>query len=159
MTIEWESPDPSHLAKAAQLTGLEFLQALLTGELPPPPIAELMGFALIEAEHGRVVFEGMPSERVYNPIGLVHGGFAMTLIDSATGCAVQSTLPRGTLYGTIETKANLVRPILHDTGLLRCAATVVHTGSRIGTAEARVTGKGGKLFAHGTSTCLVLPPS
>jgi uncharacterized protein (TIGR00369 family) len=117
-----------------------------------------MEFKLVEAEPGRAVFEGRPSDRVYNPIGMVHGGYAMVLVDSVTGCAVQTTLEAGVGYGTVETKVNLTRQITRDSGLLRAEATLIHAGSRIATAEAKVTDDAGKLVAHGTSTCLILQP-
>jgi uncharacterized protein (TIGR00369 family) len=156
--LEFDRPTEEMFARARELSGLDFLQAIASGELPPAPMAVTLGFRLAEATEGRAVFEGEPTERVYNPLGMVHGGFAMTLIDSATGCAVQTLLPAGTSYGTIETKANLTRTILRDTGVLTCEAKVVHAGGRVMTAEARVTGADGKLYAHGTSTCLIIPP-
>jgi uncharacterized protein (TIGR00369 family) len=153
--IEWEPPagtDPD----ASQLSGLEFLQAIVSGRLPRAPISALMGFDIEEVEKGRAVFRGTSGEHLCNPAGAVHGGFAMTLIDSAAGCAVHSTLPIGTVYATLETKVNLVRPILIDTGRLACEGTLIHRGSRIATAEARIVGEDGRLYAHGTSTCSIL---
>ncbi|HEV2237900.1 MAG TPA: PaaI family thioesterase [Ktedonobacterales bacterium] len=138
------------------MSGLDFLRAFLAGEIPPPPIARLMNFLLTEVDEGRAVFEGEPEEYHYNPIGVVHGGLALTLLDSALGCAVQSTLPLGAAYTTLETKANLVRAITSTTGHLRCEAKVVHVGRSTATAEGRLTGADGKLYAHGTTTCLIL---
>jgi uncharacterized protein (TIGR00369 family) len=157
--VEFETPSDELLASASHLSGLEFLQAIISGEHPTPPIGRLMEFGLVEAEHGRAVFEGRPSDRVYNPIGMVHGGYAMTLIDSVTGCAIQSTLPAGVGYSTIQNNVNLTGTIRRDSGLLRAEATIVHAGSRVATAEATVTDESGRVMAHGTSTCLILRPA
>ena len=153
--VEWEPAAGTH-PDAAALSGLELLQAIVSGELPRAPISALMGFDIEAVEEGRAVFGGTTGEHLCNPAGTVHGGFAMTLIDSAAGCAVHSTLPAGTAYATLETKVNLVRPILIDTGRLRCEGTLIHRGSRIATAEARVVGEDSRLYAHGTSTCSIL---
>jgi uncharacterized protein (TIGR00369 family) len=126
------------------------------GRLPPPPIAELLGFRLVEVEPGRAVFEVTPGERHYNPIGVVHGGLAMTLLDSAMGCSVQTQMPAGGGYTTLEAKTNLVRAITTETGLLRAIGNVVHVGKRIATAEGRLEDKAGKLYAHSSTTCIVL---
>jgi uncharacterized protein (TIGR00369 family) len=155
-TVIWEDPREA-AARGLELDGLAYLRAMADGTVPPPPMALLMDFRPVELAEGRVVFAGEPGEHVYNPIGVVHGGFAMTLLDSATGCAVQSTLPAGTRYTSLETKVNFVRPITLDTGLVLCEGTVVHRGSRVATADGRLTAEAtGKLLAHGTSTCLVL---
>jgi uncharacterized protein (TIGR00369 family) len=139
------------------VTGLQVLQAIAAGELPGAPIAELLGFEPIEAEEGRVVFAAVPDHRHYNPIGTVHGGLAATLLDSAMGCAVHSTLPAGTGYTTLELKVNFTRPITTETGRILCEGTVVHRGGRVATAEGRVYAEAdGKLLAHGTTTCLIL---
>jgi uncharacterized protein (TIGR00369 family) len=155
-TITWEDP----LAAAERRTGmsgLDHLLAIRAGEVPPPPIAALLDFELIEVEDGRAVFAVTPQEFHYNPIGVVHGGLAATLIDSATGCAVQSTLPPGVLYTSLEVKANFARPITRDTGRLLCDGTIVHRGRTIATAEARVVAEAdGRLHAHGTATCLLM---
>lgn len=156
ISVEFETPSDELLARASHLSGLEFLQAIINGEHPAPPISKLMEFGLVEAEFGRAVFEGRPSDRVYNPIGSVHGGYAMTLMDSVTACAVQSTLDAGVFYSTIENKVNLTRAITRESGLLRAEAKVVHVGSRVATAEGRVTDEAGRLVAHGTSTCLII---
>ena len=154
-TISWEDPLAS-AGRGLRMGGLDYLHAMLAGEIPPPPIAHTLGFILIEAEEGRAVFEAVPGEHHYNPLGFVHGGLAATLLDSATGCAVQTTLPVGTGYTTIELKANFIRPITHDTGRILCEAEVVHRGATIATAEGRIHAEGsGKLLAHGTSTCLI----
>jgi uncharacterized protein (TIGR00369 family) len=142
------------------MTGLEFLRAIAAGELPGAPIAELLGFEPVEAEEGRVVFAATPDARHYNPIGTVHGGLAATLLDSAMGCAVHSTLPAGVGYATLELKVNFTRPITTDTGRILCEGKLVHRGGRVATAEGRVFAEAtGKLLAHGTTTCLILSPN
>ncbi len=151
---------PHALARRArEMDGLEFVGALLEGELPAPPIAELLGFSIVEAGPGRAVFGLHPGERHYNPIGTVHGGVAATLLDSAMGCAVQTTLPAGTGYTTLELKVNFVRAVTADTGLVRCEGEVVHRGGTVTTAEGRMWEEsGGRLLAHATCTCLLLDP-
>src|SRR5687767_201233 len=118
-----------------QHDGLSFVRGLIDGTFPAPPITETLGFTLIEAEHGRAVFSGTPQMRHYNPIGTVHGGFAMTLLDSALGCAVHSTLSKGETYTTLEVKVNLVRPLTKDTGPVRAEGRIIHRGRTLGTAE------------------------
>ena len=149
----------SMAARAREMDGLEFIRALGSGELPPAPIAELLGFGGVEAEEGRVVFELVPAEKHYNPIGSVHGGVVATLLDSALSCAVHTTLPAGTGYTTLEIKVNFVRQLTVDTGPVRCEGEVVHRGGTIATAQGRITErKSGRLVAHATATCLVLAP-
>jgi uncharacterized protein (TIGR00369 family) len=151
-----EAVDPREVAaKGRELAGMDYIQAILTGELPAPPIAELVGFRLVEAEPGRAVFELEPGRQHYNPIGSVHGGIALTLLDSAMGCAVHTTLERGVGYTTLEVKTNFVRPITAETGPISCEGVVIHRGSRIATAEGKLTDANGKLLAHGTTTCLI----
>jgi len=145
------------LEGAAGMNGLQFIQAIFDGKLPPPPITATMGFTGGTAEHGKVTFVGEPGEYLYNPIGVIHGGFAMTILDSAMGCAVQTTLAADEAYATLETKVNFVRPITLETGRVRCEGMVVHRGGKVATAEGRlVAEQTGKLLAHGTSTCLVI---
>jgi uncharacterized protein (TIGR00369 family) len=157
-TYSWS--DPAALRDAGSgMSGLEFIKAVFEGKLPPPPIAATMDFTGAEAEEGRVVFVGEPSEFHYNPIGVVHGGFAMTLLDSALACAVQTTLAQGEGYTSLETSVNFVRPITSETGRVHCVATILHRGGRIATAEGKlVAEKTGKLLAHGTTTCLIFKP-
>jgi uncharacterized protein (TIGR00369 family) len=156
-TITWE--DPRALAKAAVgLSGLEYLRKIVAGELPPPPIGSLMDFRIGELSEGRAVFLVTPAEYHYNPIGVVHGGLAATLLDSAMGCAVHSTLPAGTGYTTLEIKVNYIRPMSAETGEVRCEANIIHVGGRTATAEGKVLDNEGKLFAHGTTTCLIFRP-
>jgi uncharacterized protein (TIGR00369 family) len=125
-------------------------------ELPVAPIAELLGFDLVELGEGRASFELDPAERHYNPLGTVHGGIAATLLDSAMGCAVHTTLTEGEGYTTIELKVNYVRAITEATGRVVASGSVIHRGGRVATAEARLTDADGRLLAHGTSTCLIL---
>lgn len=140
------------------LSGLEMLEAIVAGELPAPPIGATMGFRLVEVAHGRAVFEGEPGPGLLNPLGQVHGGVALTLIDSAAGCAVHSELPAGVGYTTVETKVNFTRPIAPDGGTIRCEGRVLTRGRTIATAEARLLSPEGKMLAHGTSTLIILPP-
>jgi len=150
--------DPVEAARdLAQLDGLTAMRAMIAGEIPPPPIALLLGFDLVEVEPGRVVFAAEPGDQHYNPIGMVHGGLAATLIDSATGCAVHTTLPAGTAYTTTDVQVRFVRPITRDTGRIECVGEVVHRGRTLATAEARVMA-GDRLLAHGTASLLILPP-
>jgi uncharacterized protein (TIGR00369 family) len=138
------------------MSGLEALRAIGEGRLPPPPIAALMGFEPVEVEEGRAVFAATPEEFHYNPIGVVHGGLAATLLDSAMGCAVQTTLPAGMGYTTLEVKVNYARPMTRDTGRVLAEATVIHRGRTVATAEGRLIAEGsGKLLAHSTTTCLI----
>jgi len=147
--------------RAAQLltmSGLEAMQALIRGEFAAPSIAAALDFTLAEVEDGRAVFEGEPSDRILNPLGLVHGGWALTLIDSACGCAGHTTLPAGVGYTSLETKVNFVRAITPQTGRVRAEGVVLARGRTIITADAKVTDANGKLLAHGTSTLLVMRP-
>jgi uncharacterized protein (TIGR00369 family) len=125
-------------------------------DLPPAPIAELVGFDLVELGEGRASFALDPAERHYNPLGTVHGGIAATLLDSAMGVAVHTTLDEGETYTTLELKVNFVRAITEATGRVVATGSVVHRGRRVATAEARLTDEDGRLLAHGTSTCLVM---
>lgn len=155
-TYEWEDPTP-HVQAGMQITGLEYMQAMIDGKYPPPPIAQTLDFRLVEVAEGFAAFEGEPAQFHYNPIGVVHGGLAATLLDSALGCAVHTTLPQGTGYTTVQLNVNLVRAITDQTGIIRCEAKVVHTGRKMATAEADLRDNDGKLLAHGTTTCLVFP--
>jgi uncharacterized protein (TIGR00369 family) len=154
--VAWD--DPTALAeRARELAGLDFLQAIANGELPAPPVAQLLGMHIAEVEWGVVTFTLTPCESHYNPIGMVHGGVTATLLDSAMGCAVHSELPAGVGYTTLELNANYLRPILADTGPVRCRARVVHRGGTVATAEARAWREADdELLAHATTTCLIL---
>jgi uncharacterized protein (TIGR00369 family) len=155
LTATWQ--DPKALAEAGRSqSGLDFMRAMIAGTIPPPPIAQLMGFRLVEVDHGHAVFECIPGEQHYNPIGVVHGGLAMTLLDSCMGCCVHTSLPAGTGYTTLEAKVNLVRAITATTGPMRAIGKLVHGGKSIATAEGRLVDAAGKLYAHGTTTCIVL---
>lgn len=159
LTVRWQDPllGP-RLAAQRGLTGLEYLRAIIAGTIPPPPIAQLMGFELVSAEDGHVVFAVTPGEQHYNPIGVVHGGLAATLLDSAIGCALQTKAAPGFFYTTIEIKVNYVRPLLASTGRVFGEATVLHAGRQTALAEARVIDTNGKLFAHATSSCMLIQP-
>lgn len=140
----------------AARSGLEFLRDVFSGALPHPPIGDTLDFLPIHAEAGRVVFQGTPSAAHYNPIGSVHGGWAATLLDSCVGCAVQSTLPRGKGYTTLELKVNYVRALSPQTGPVRAEGWVIHPGSRVATAEGRLTDAAGRLYAHASTTCMIM---
>jgi uncharacterized protein (TIGR00369 family) len=155
LEVTWEDPLP--LAQAGRsMSGIEFLRAIRDGKLPHPPICALLNYRLVDVEPGHAVFEGTPGEQHYNPIGVVHGGLAMTLLDSAMGCAVQTKMPAGGGYTTLEAKTNLVRAVTSETGKLRAIGKIIHLGKRVATAEARLEDREGKVYAHATSTCIVL---
>ncbi|MDR3413765.1 MAG: PaaI family thioesterase [Formivibrio sp.] len=146
------------LARAEQLagkSGREILDAMMSGELPYPPMNETMNMTLLEVGDGRAVFQGIPLLQHYNPLGTVHGGWFATLLDSALGCAVQTALPAGRSYTTAELSINIVRPASQKTGPLRAVDKVVHVGRQMATAEARVEDEKGRLYAHATTTCFV----
>ena len=140
----------------AGMTGLQVLQALIDGKLPAPPIAQTLSFWLVEVGDGLAVFEGDTGPHLLNPLGIVHGGWALTLIDSATGCAGHTLLPPGVGYTSVETKANFTRPIKQDTGRVHAEGRVISRGRQIMTAEARILDADKRLLAHGTSTLMVL---
>ena len=142
----------------AGLSGLALLQAMIDGHAPQPPMAQVMRGLLVEVAEGFAVFEGQPDASVGNPHGTVHGGWALTLIDSAAGCAAHTTLEAGVGYTTVETHANFTRPILPDSGVFRCVGRVINRGRSIVTAEAMITDAQGRLLAHGGSTLMVLQP-
>ncbi len=137
--------------------GLSFLRSIIAGKLPAPPIAQTLGFRLAAVEKGKAAFEGTPDFCHYNPIGVVHGGFAMTLLDSALGCAIHSTLGRGEAYTTLEIKVNLVRPLTRDTGPIRAEGRLIYRGRTLGTSEGDIKDANGKLYAHATTTCMIFP--
>ena len=155
-TLEWEDPVVT-ASIGATMAGIDYMRAVVAGELPPPPIAVTMRLRPVELEEGRVVFEGEPGEEHYNPIGVVHGGYAATLLDSALGCAVHTTLPAGVAYTSLGLEAKFTRPITRDTGRVLCEANVLYRGRKQATAEATLTAaESGKLLASGTSTCMIL---
>jgi uncharacterized protein (TIGR00369 family) len=138
------------------LSGLEFFRKMVDGTLKLPAMVTLLGLRLLEVEEGRVVFAGTATEQFYNGLGIAHGGFAATLLDSALGCAINTTQPAGRMFTTLELKINYTRPLTREAGEVRCEATVVHVGSRTATAEARVVDAEGRIYAHGTTTCIVI---
>lgn len=149
------SPGLARMEQLAGKSGRAILEAMMAGDLPYPPMNETMNMVLLEVGDGRAVFQGIPLLQHYNPLGTVHGGWFATLLDSALGCAVQTTLPVGRSYTTAELSINIVRPASQKTGPLRAVATVVHRGGQMATAEARVEDENGRLYAHATTTCFV----
>ena len=154
-TVTWQ--DPAGVGKARlTMSGAAFLRAIAERKLPPPPIANLMDFEMVEVGEGRVVFSVVPQEFHYNPIGVVHGGLAATLLDSAMGCAIHSRLPEGRAYTTLELKVNFVRAMTRDTGRVQGIGKVIHLGGKVATAEGSLVDGAGKLYAHATTTCLLM---
>ena len=154
--VTWQDPVPV-ATEGARMSGIEYVEAIVSGELPPPPIAVLLNMQPIELEPGRAVFEGEPGEEHYNPIGVVHGGYAATLLDSAMGCAVHTTLGGGTAYTTLSLEVKMVRPITREIGRVLAEGEVLHRGRKQATVQAKLTdAASGKLLAHGTSTCLII---
>jgi uncharacterized protein (TIGR00369 family) len=154
-TYSWSDPGET-VAGITTLPGIEALERMLAGELPYPPIAHLIGMRLVEVARGRVVWEAVPGEQHYNPIGTVHAGFATTLLDSAMGTAFVSEADAGTRWTTLELKANFTRAITAETGPVLCTGTLVHRGRTVVTTEARLEDGASRLLAHATSTILVL---
>jgi uncharacterized protein (TIGR00369 family) len=154
-TYDYEDRQPD-LALMRSMSGLDYLQGILRGDFPAAPIAATLGFRPADFGPGFAVFEGIPERFVYNPLGTVHGGWAATLLDSAMGCAVHTTLPAGKGYTTVDLSISLVRAITDKAGRIRCEARVLHTGNSVVTAEGKVIDDAGTLYAHATTTCLVL---
>jgi uncharacterized protein (TIGR00369 family) len=149
------------VATPAQLegkSGLQVMLAMLAGEIPYPMIGETLDFALVEVTKGSVVFQGTPQLKHFNPLGTVHGGWYATLLDSAVGCSVHTSLAVGQGYTTAELSVNIVRAANQTTGPLRAIGKVIHSGRQLATAEGRIVGPDGKLYAHATTTCLVFEP-
>lgn len=138
-------------------SGLDFLQGMLAGRHPHPPMCEAMGFHFLLVEHGRVRLEGLPEFRHYNPIGTVHGGFAATVLDTATGAAVFTTLAKGESWTTLELKLNFVRPMTQETGPVHAEGRVIHRGRSVATSEGDLKDAAGRLYAHATTTCMIFP--
>lgn len=153
-TSQDETP-PRRAETRYALSGLEYMRQLLAGELQPSGMAQLMNFRLVEVSEGRAVFTVSPDERHYNGLGIAHGGLAATLLDSALGCAINTMMPPGRIFTTLEMKINYVRPMRRETGEVRCEADVIHVGGRVATADGRIIDAGGKLYAHGTATCML----
>ena len=141
-----------------KLSGLEFFKKMIAGEVAPPPLVALLGLKLVEAEAGRVTFTGVAREDVYNGMGVAHGGFAATMLDSALGCAINTAMPAGRVFTTIDLQIHYTRALRREAGELRCTATVVHVGSRTATSEGRIVDANGKVYAHGTTTCMLVEP-
>jgi uncharacterized protein (TIGR00369 family) len=137
--------------------GIGFLKAMVDGTVPQAPMCETLGFHLIDVEPGRAIFEGTPGFHHYNPFGAVHGGFAATMLDSALGCVVASTLAKGEAFTTLELKVNLVRALTRDTGPVRAEARILHRGRTIATGDADLKDAAGKLYAHASTTCMIFP--
>jgi uncharacterized protein (TIGR00369 family) len=148
-----DAPRPT--LKVAGLTGMEVLDAIFAGDLPPPPMGETLDFVPIRMAPGLAVFQGRPLRRHYNPLGTVHGGWFAALLDSAVGCAIHSTLPAGRGYTTLELKVNLVRALTDAVPRVCAEGRVIHAGRQTGTAEGRLVGPDGKLYAHATTNCLI----
>ena len=156
LTVTWEDPFAAYEEGKKLATPLEYMRAIRDGRLPAPPIAKLISMDLVEVDEGKAVFQLTPAEQHYNPIGVVHGGIAFTMLDSAMGCCVQTMLPAGKGYTTLEIKANLVRAITLKTGPIRATGKILHMGRQTATAEARLEDAAGKLYAHSTTTCIIL---
>jgi uncharacterized protein (TIGR00369 family) len=155
---EYSWSDPFALAEAARgRSGLDFITALWHGELPTPPIAATMGFEIVEVDAGRVVFTVTPGEHLYNPIGVVHGGVAATMLDTVTGCAVHTTLPAGAAYTSLDLSVKYLRPLTADTGPVRGIGQVINKGRRTALAQGELRDAADRLLAHGTSSCMIFP--
>jgi uncharacterized protein (TIGR00369 family) len=155
--VSWEDPMVG-AAMALDLSGLDYLTAIAEGRIPPPPIAVLLGMGIVDVQPGRVTFSLEVGEHLYNPIGSVHGGVFCTLLDSAMGCAVHSTLDPGQAYTTLELHVNLVKALTVSTPNVAATGQVISTGRRVVTASGQITGPDGTLYAHGTTTCLAIEP-
>ena len=153
-TFEWDDPTPYRHREEGR-SGLELLQRAVAGEFPPPPIAMMMDIRLTEVEKGKAVFSGTPQEFHYNPLGTVHGGYGATLLDSAMGCAVHSTLNAGDIYTTLEFKINFLRALTHGTGPVRGIGTVINETRTTALAEGRIEDGEGRLYAFATTTCVI----
>jgi len=156
-SIRWS--DPAQFEEPIRtLSGLEFMRAFLAGTLPAPPFMELLGVRIVSVEPGAVTFEFEPAEFMYSPLGNVHGGIVTVLLDTAMGCSFHTTLPAGTGYTTLELKVNFLRPVLARTGTLRALGHVLHSSKRVATVDARLEDRAGKMYAHSTSTLMILRP-
>jgi uncharacterized protein (TIGR00369 family) len=149
--------DLATLEQIASMTGRAFMEGVLAGDLTAAPIGETLGFVLHEVGEGRAVFRGIPSLSVYNPVGTVHGGWFGTLLDSCMACAVQTALPKGAGYTTLEFKVNIIRPLFEGSGPVLAIGDATHVGRRTGVAEGKIIGEAdGKLYATGSTTCLIM---
>jgi len=148
--------DADFVQRRRAMGGLAFFRHMLEGQMPQAPMTKLLNMRLLEVDEGRVVFGARPTRDHYNGMGVVHGGLAATLLDSALGCAINSMAPPGKIYTTLELKINYTRPLTEEVGDVRCEARVIHLGSRTATAEGRIVDADGKLYAHGSTTCIVV---
>jgi uncharacterized protein (TIGR00369 family) len=155
--IGWHDPIAAAV-KSRELSGREFLQAIIDGRLPPPPIAELFDTTLVSVGEGEAVFSARPDESVYNPIGMVHGGWLCTLLDSAAGCAVHTLLPAGVGYSSIEIKVSFLKAVRADRGPVEATGRVLQVGRRIAFAEAHARNAAGDLVGHATTSLAVISP-
>ncbi|MGH3861495.1 PaaI family thioesterase [Actinokineospora sp.] len=153
-TFSWDDPQ-INAAALGQLSGLELMRAMISGDVPPPPIMRLLDIKRMEAEEGRVIVEMRAQEFHYNPLGGVHGGVIATLLDTAAACAVHTTLPARTGYTSLDLTTKFLRPASVASGLLRCEGTVISRGRRTALAQAQLTDEAGRLLAHATSSCLI----
>lgn len=149
------APGTAPREKVFGMSGMEVFQAIFAGDLPAPPIGDTMDFIPIHMEPGIAIFQGRPQLRHYNPLGTVHGGWFCTLLDSALGCAVHTTLPAGKGYTTLEIKVNMLRALTDAVPLVRAEGKVIHVGRQVATAEGRIVGPDGKIYAHATTTCMI----
>ena len=155
-TFSWATPGQGDLSRLLELDGLQQLQAMRSGEMPPPPIMDTLGFTDLRPERGRVVVEMPAAEFHYNPLGTVHGGVISTLLDTAAACAVHTTLAAGEFYTSVDLTVKFLRPVTVDSGLLTCEGTVLQRGRRTALAQAQLADGAGRLVAHATSTCLIM---
>ncbi len=153
--VRFAGPGVSPIETLRAQSGLDFLRGILEGRVPRPPITDTLNFYLLEVERGRAVFQGTPKPAYFNPLGSIHGGWTATLLDSCMACAVHATLAAGQGYTTVEFKLNIVRPVMPDSGPLRAEGKVINAGRTIATSEGRLVDASGKLYAHGTETCLI----
>jgi uncharacterized protein (TIGR00369 family) len=155
-TFAW--PDPAvYAAHVGRTSGTEFMRMMIASELPPPPIMHTLGVERIEGGDGRVTVTMVAREYHYNPLGVVHGGVLATLLDTAAGCAVHTTLPVGVGYTSLDLTTKFLRPVTVESGRLTCVGTVLSRGRRTALAEARLTDERDRLVAHATSSCLIFP--
>ena len=155
-TIQWEDPRISS-RDTQSISGLDYLCAIRDGNIAPPPAAHLVGYHIVNVDTGQAVFELNPSECHYNPFSTVHGGLLSTLLDTAMTAAVMTVLPAGKACSTLELKVNFIRPVSSRTGLIRAKADIIHTGKQIATVQGYIRDTKEKLYAHATSTCLIIP--
>ena len=154
----WSGPGIATPEQVQGKHGVQIFEAMFRGEIPRPPISATLNFVIVEAAAGHAEFQGTPLFAHYNPLGTVHGGWIATLLDSAVGCAIHTLVPPGKTYTTLELKVNFVRAVTTKVPLVRAVGQVIHLGGKIGTAEGRLVGPDGTLYAHATTTCLIMDP-